>query len=644
MKTMDKIYIQNASFAINSESIGDFFKPADLRRINEISKTALYCAARVFDNANIDFKTEKDDIGLIIASPSGAVGDTCNFMDSIIDGGDILASPLAFSASVHNSIETTITTLLNLRGACLTISQPSCLTAAFLTAQSWLNANRCQKILLGFIDEANPVAIKEYGNKIKHKRAAAFFLLSSDENSALHHCGLDLQYLQNNSGDCAAKSAGGDQSSQQCGRKEFLDKFNPIESAIYLAKHYLPFLTQKESAKIINDFIKTSLASKKINIMSVFENENIEKSLNQISDADKKQICGDLQKFCFLDEGSERSVPLRHCGQDSQSHQNSGGDCATKSAMTANDNNIIEVCRQSLIKNQKIQFWTSGSTGKPKINTHSKDMIIEEVKGTTHLFDGIEKIISVVPAHHSFGFIFGLMLPKQLGVSVQYLAPLPLLKWDEILKPNSLLICFPLFLKTLMDLDFKFPPQIQILTSTAPCPDNLIDKIYQNGAFSLTEIYGSSESGAVGFRKKADSPFSLLSFWNYKNENDKDMIYRKNTSLFVEIPDIIKMDDSLSFFVIGRKDNAVQVAGINVYPQRVETILKNHPSVKDIIVRLGDERLKAFIVLKNNADIEKSKKNIYDFMNKNLTAHEIPKNITFGAQLPLTPFGKRADW
>ncbi|MDR0823104.1 MAG: AMP-binding protein [Endomicrobium sp.] len=609
---MNKIYVQSSAFTVNSSGIEDFFKPSDLRRINEISKTALYCAAKIFDNANIDFKTEKDDIGLIISTPSGAVGETCNFMDSIIDGGDILASPLAFSASVHNSIESTITSLLNLRGLCLTISQPSNIFSAFITAQSWLNAHRCKKVLLGYIDEANPIAIKEYGSQIKYKRASAFFLLSIDENDSCRHCGLDPQSLGRHCG-LDPQSPTTDEIAGQARNDAIIDKFNPIDTAIQSAKQYLPFLTQKESAKIINDFIKTSLASKKINIMSVFENEDIEKSLNQISEADKKQIYNDVEKFCFVDEN-------------------------------AASQNRIETCRQSLIKNQKMQFQTSGSTGKPKINIHTKDMIIEEVKGAAHLFDGVERIVSVVPAHHSFGFIFGLMTPKELGVSVQYLAPLPLLKWDEILKPDSLLICFPLFLKTLMDLDFKFPPKIQILTSTAPCPDALIEKIYQNGAFSLTEIYGSSESGAIGFRKKAGSPFSLLPFWKYKNENGKDMIYRKNTPLVVEIPDIIKIDSSLSFSVIGRKDNAVQVAGINVYPQRVETVLKNHPSVKDIIVRLGDERLKAFIVLKDGADLEKAKKDIYDFMNKNLTAHEIPKNITFGKQLPLTPFGKRADW
>jgi 4-coumarate--CoA ligase (photoactive yellow protein activation family) len=581
---MNKIYVKNAVFAVNACEPFPFFKPPQLRRMNEISKLALYCAAKILDDENIDFQKEKDDIGLIISAPNGSSAETCAFMDSIIDYGDILASPTAFSSSVHNYFETSITSLLNLRGCCLTLSQPaSALSSAIITAKSWLLSKRCSRVLLGFIDEANPAALKEYGSKIKYKRSAAFFFLTLNED------GEELLFDE----------------------KE--DIFNPIISACQSAKGLCPLLTKQESAKIVNDFIKTSLAQRKMSIMSVFENDDIKESLKSAGEENIKSILNDLKTAYSI----ESDIDL---------------------------DNFSFVCKNSLLKSSQIPFSTSGSLGKAKINGHSKEMIKEEVNGVSFLFEGIERIVSAVPVHHSYGFIFSLMLPKFLGIPVRYIAPMPFLKWQNLLKENDLLIGFPLFFDKLIDLGFKFPKGISILTSTAPCPDDLIVKLYENGAKSLIEIYGSSESGAIGYRKEAKKPFTFLPFWKYAYEDSKDMLYRKTVSFSIEMPDIIKMQDNGDFFVIGRKDNAVQIAGINIYPLKVENILKSHPFIKSALVRLGKERLKAFIVLKENIDQEKAKKDIFDFMNNNLTAHEIPKNIKFGSTLPQTPFGKKTDW
>ncbi|MDR3244155.1 MAG: AMP-binding protein, partial [Elusimicrobiota bacterium] len=427
-------------------------------------------------------------------------------------------------------------------------------------------------------------ALKEYGSKIKYKRSAAFFFLTLNEKD-----GKELVFDE----------------------KE--DIFNPIISACQTVRQLFPMFTQKESEKIVNDFIKTSLASKKMSIMSVFENDDIKENLKSAGEENIKSILNDLKTAYSI----EPNIDL---------------------------DNFFFVCQNALLKSSQFPFFTSGSTGKAKINSHSKDMIKEEVSGVSFLFEGIERIISVVPVHHSYGFIFSLMLPKFLGIPVRYIAPMPFLKWQTLLKENDLLVGFPLFFDKLLGLDFEFPKGISILTSTAPCPDDLIVKLYESGAKSLIEIYGSSESGAIGYRRESQKPFTLLPFWKYAYEDSKDLIHRKNTSMSIEIPDIIKMQENGDFFVIGRKDNAVQIAGINVYPLKVEKILKTHPLIKAALVRLGKERLKAFIVLRENADQEKAKKDIFDFMNSNLTAHEIPKNIKFGSTLPQTPFGKKTDW
>ena len=68
------------------------------------------------------------------------------------------------------------------------------------------------------------------------------------------------------------------------------------------------------------------------------------------------------------------------------------------------------------------------------------------------------------------------------------------------------------------------------------------------------------------------------------------------------MPDIISFESQRVFRINGRKDKAAQVAGVNVYPSKVADILKQNALVKDAEVRLGGERLKAFIVLKDGID------------------------------------------
>jgi acyl-coenzyme A synthetase/AMP-(fatty) acid ligase len=119
---------------------------------------------------------------------------------------------------------------------------------------------------------------------------------------------------------------------------------------------------------------------------------------------------------------------------------------------------------------------------------------------------------------------------------------------------------------------------------------------------------------------------------------------RKRTPLKIEMPDIITFESQRVFRVSGRKDKAVQVAGVNVYPSKVKDILKQSGLVKDAEIRLGGERLKAFIVLTDGIDAQNAKKELHKYMETNLTAHEMPKSVAFGDKIPATPFGKKTDW
>jgi acyl-coenzyme A synthetase/AMP-(fatty) acid ligase len=102
------------------------------------------------------------------------------------------------------------------------------------------------------------------------------------------------------------------------------------------------------------------------------------------------------------------------------------------------------------------------------------------------------------------------------------------------------------------------------------------------------------------------------------------------------------------FCVRGRRDEAVQVGGINVFPARVRKVLLEHPGVADAGVRLmtpeEGARLKAFVVAAPGVDCEALRTELERWVVNRLTVAERPKSLVFGARLPVNEQGKLADW
>ena len=576
------------------------FELKKIRRMDFFSKLALKSAVNCLKIADISLEENKN-IGLIIATGYGPVKKTCDFMDSIIDFGDECASPNAFSASVHNSALTTISILLNIKGPSLTISNlDSSFQSALSIAQTWLSCGMAEKVLVGAVDEIHTVAqtviennaevFKDFSNK-NVGFGSAFFLLEKSDN--------DIDVNLENKVD---------------------SKFYPSSFAMDMSKKYSLILDKQDIEAVSCDFIKTELSKKYKNVLNVFENDGISNIFTDVDDLTKQEILQTLSSIF-----SKESVKI-------------------------NDNFIVDEIFNLFKENKFINFLTSGSTGISKQCKHSQDNIKEEVSAVLPLFKDIKRIVCLVPSFHSYGFIFGLQLSKRLNVELIKMPPIPTTDWNNVLQDNDLFVTFPMFLNQLVKLETKFTKKITILTSTAPCPKETMDTLYKNGINTLIEIYGASEAGAIGYRNKSTEGFKLLPCWEPKlNNNTMVSIKRKNSDMEIELPDNIELFEDNRFKPVSRKDNAVQVAGINVYPNKIKDTLKTFDNVKDIVVRLARQEegdfLKAYIVLKDNSvDKEQFMKCFKIFMKQNLTAHEIPKKITIGTEIPRTNFGKLKDW
>ncbi len=139
-------------FRASTSPLKAIIKSRELRRLDHFSKLALLGALLACEDAGQTLISERT--GLIVASAYGASATTFSFLDSVINDGDVLASPTLFSNSVHNAAAAHIAKYLNITGPNLSLTQGHLsVPMALITAAHWLTEGRVDAVLCGAVDE-----------------------------------------------------------------------------------------------------------------------------------------------------------------------------------------------------------------------------------------------------------------------------------------------------------------------------------------------------------------------------------------------------------------------------------------------------------------------------------------------------------
>ncbi len=298
--------------------------------------------------------------------------------------------------------------------------------------------------------------------------------------------------------------------------------------------------------------------------------------------------------------------------------------------------NWCDIVRVSLNKKaERITFRTSGSTGAPKRCAHLVERLEAEAVGHAETLSGCRRVLSMVPTHHIYGFIWAALLSAQLRIPV-----LDARRWTPSrvvreAREGDLLVGVPANWQLLVRNIDLVSGGILGVTSGAVCPESLFESVTRAG-IGFREVYGSSETAGVGVRHQAGEPFNLLRHWR---TGDPEL----------SPPDRLVWQTERTFYVGGREDGAVQVAGKNVFPARVAEVLRSFPGIEECSVRMTrpeeGNRLKAFVVWRaGHFDQERSERGLRDWLASQLQPHEQPVSFTFGAAAPVNDMNKFTDW
>ena len=296
-----------------------------------------------------------------------------------------------------------------------------------------------------------------------------------------------------------------------------------------------------------------------------------------------------------------------------------------------------------------ITFTTSGTTGRPKRFPHPVDALLVEASFLAELFRDRRRVVSLVPVHHAYGFLFAALLPDALGVDHVDATRLGAAELTRTLVPGDLVVTFPERWQWLERSMPVWPGDVEGVVSTAPCPPDLIAFLCERGLSAMTEVYGSSETAGVAVRRWPQASYQLMPHWRFVepiNEDAPEIIHRSGRRL--GLPDVIRLQDRDRFQLAGRTDGAVQVGGVNVFPNRVAAQLSQRPGVHEAAARLmrseEGSRLKAFIVPEPDSDLIALRTDLDAWIDAALPVAERPMAITFGPRLPTGVMNKAADW
>jgi 4-coumarate--CoA ligase len=294
-----------------------------------------------------------------------------------------------------------------------------------------------------------------------------------------------------------------------------------------------------------------------------------------------------------------------------------------------------------------LTFDTSGSGGPVKHVTHKVSRLVVEMRsqlaGPLLPFDGASPrghILSMVPPHHLYGFLFSCLLPGLIDASTIDLhrsGPGAVFRHAQT---GDLIVGTPFNWDLLLRVPQLLPAGVFGVTSAGPSAATTWDVRAINGLASLTEIYGATETGGVGYRTGFADDFRLLPHLTRQGS-----VVLDQDGAPLDLQDHLDWQTPELFHLRGRCDDIVQVAGVNVSPAEVCRRIGLLDGVAEVAVRPGVGRMKAFIVpsprVRDQAAFLVA---LQAHILEHLAPPARPASLTFGPALPRNAMGKACDW
>jgi acyl-coenzyme A synthetase/AMP-(fatty) acid ligase len=323
-------------------------------------------------------------------------------------------------------------------------------------------------------------------------------------------------------------------------------------------------------------------------------------------------------------------------------------------------------CKLSVPADSEICFLTSGSTGQAKIIRKNFSQLQIEINALEDMFCGQvtdSVFISTVSHQHIYGLLFRLLWPLTKGHAVICQAfeyPEHIVNAVQLEQINQVtLIASPAHLQRLCldNVLVNVKENISfIFSSGGPLDAENNMQLKQQLGCTLTEVYGSTETGGIAWRERAsldDDVWQTFTDISVTYQNNSDLLQLSSPYILQDdflADDRVNIISSTRFRLLGRADSIVKIEEKRVSLDEVKTRLKQHQYVNDayvLVVGSSRKQLAAVIVL--NAKGIEAKNNLSNHLVNNLFKRflaqwfepvVLPKKFRYPSELPYNAQGK----
>ena len=262
----------------------------------------------------------------------------------------------------------------------------------------------------------------------------------------------------------------------------------------------------------------------------------------------------------------------------------------------------------SLDANQPaITLFTSGSTGAPRPHSKTWGAL---AAGAGALRERLSlapggTVLGTVPAQHMWGLEATVMLPLQSGCAIDSRSPLLPADVGSILAELSAprwLVAVPMHIDAYVASRVKIPALAGVLSATSRLSSSIARAFEELSGAPVFEIYGSTETGAVGTRRPAqEEVFDLLQGLCLDRDNGKWRVAAGHVGDPVVLQDRLDVDSGSRFRVGARVHDLVKIGGKRASLATLNAELRRVPGVLDGVFWLPEDlggtlRLMAFVV------------------------------------------------
>jgi acyl-coenzyme A synthetase/AMP-(fatty) acid ligase len=308
-----------------------------------------------------------------------------------------------------------------------------------------------------------------------------------------------------------------------------------------------------------------------------------------------------------------------------------------------------------------ICFYTSGSSGVPQKILKEFHYLFAEIKalyvtwGAGMRDDTV--FLSTVQPHHLYGNLFSFLWPI-LTQSCVYDKTIHF--WEDIenivghdTTAPIALISSPAHLNRIPEHLSTFQGSFHLFSSGGALTEKAYSEVQRQFLnYRIHEIYGSTESGGIGYRSSLNGPIKAFEDVVMKNVNQE--FYELTSPYFKGVlimNDVVDMQPDGTFYLLGRSDRIVKIEGKRVSLTDLENRLRHNKLISEcFVVRLENDQRDTLVVVAVLTDhgeiflsthkkfhlIQQLKKNLRDFYDAVL----IPRRWVFVDQIPQNAQGK----